>query len=184
VARPVDYWWRAALEDAPISCTAYGVGCALARAMGTRDGVAWLSRQTIADRAHVHLRTAERAVTELERAGLLTVHRAGGDPSKTNRYTACVPGVTGGAVPLEGWHSAAGNGAATGGTQSKTGGTAPPELRRAVRSRSAHATAPAHAREGDAGYSDPANADAARQAAAEFRQRVGAGRPAAKGTGS
>jgi hypothetical protein len=63
--------------------TAKNIGVAISIHMNGNDRQAWPSHATLARMCSVEKRTSERAVQELERAGLLRVSRV---PNRSNRY--------------------------------------------------------------------------------------------------
>jgi len=81
--------WRDVVRDSPLDSTAKGVAYALTTWMDRR-GHAFPGRATLAAGAGYRVRTIDRAIPRLEKAGLLRVVRNGGR-SKTNYYIALLP---------------------------------------------------------------------------------------------
>jgi len=81
--------WRDVIRDSSLDSTAKGVGYALTTWMDWR-GHAFPSRKTLAAGAGYNVRTIDRAVPRLEKAGLLRVVRNGGR-SRANYYIALLP---------------------------------------------------------------------------------------------
>jgi hypothetical protein len=80
--------WRIAVCESSLDATARLVALVLDTFMnGT--GFAWPSRVSVADRAGLDVRTVDKAIARLERAGLLVVHRSRG--RNANRYHAALP---------------------------------------------------------------------------------------------
>ena len=81
--------WRDVVRDSSLDSTAKGVAYALTTWMDWR-GHAFPGRATLAAGAGYAVRTIDRAVPRLEKAGLLRVVRNGGR-SKANYYIALLP---------------------------------------------------------------------------------------------
>jgi hypothetical protein len=75
--------WVKQVLASDISPTAKNIGVAISIHMNGNDRQAWPSHATLARMCSVEKRTSERAVQELERAGLLRVSRV---PNRSNRY--------------------------------------------------------------------------------------------------
>ena len=91
--RPHEWTW--AIRDAPVDRTAKLVAWALGSRMnGT--GECWPSKAQLAADTGLDVRTVDRAVVRLERAGLVTVRRGNGR-GHPNRYRPGNPGVNPGA---------------------------------------------------------------------------------------
>jgi hypothetical protein len=81
--------WRDAVRDSSLDSTAKGVAFALTTWMDLR-GHAFPSRATLAAGAGYTVKTIDRAVPRLEKAGLLRVIRNSGR-SRVNYYIALLP---------------------------------------------------------------------------------------------
>ena len=96
MTRPRQLDWRITVCESGTSVTARLIGLVLDTFMDGQ-GFAWPSRATIAARARVDVSTVDRALRQLEAAGLLTVSRSRG--RRSNRYLAVFPdSCTGAAV--------------------------------------------------------------------------------------
>ena len=184
MARALVMFWREAVGQSGLPSMTKLVGLTLALRMDS-DGRAEVSRAVVADLASATTRAVEVGVRRLEVAGLLRVDRTVGGRGFVNRYQAVVPSLNGEQRSLfEAGKRRTGFAVPATETANETTGNGEGRSPVSRRSEDQRARTRARTPPDDAGYSDPANAEAARQAAAEFRARVGAGRPVAKGTGS
>lgn len=79
--------WRDAVADSDLSATEKGVAHAISTYMN-KSGYAYPGRETIARRSSFSIRTVDKAIKQIERAGFLKVTRVSGGNGKTNSYQA------------------------------------------------------------------------------------------------
>jgi hypothetical protein len=85
--------WRNEIRDSELDAKAKHVGLTLSTWMSS-DGVCYPSRPTQAEACGYSVRTIDRAIARLERAGLLVVSRGTGR-GNSNQYAAVLNSVTG-----------------------------------------------------------------------------------------
>ena len=96
-AKPRQAVWRDVVRDSALTWRGKVVGLVLSTYMN-KHGHAFPSRDTIAAGGSVGVRTVDRALAELEVAGLLSVRRSKG--RRANRYQAMLPAT---ASDVRGW---------------------------------------------------------------------------------
>lgn len=97
--------WRIAVRESELDRVAKLVALTLGIYMNRR-GIAWPSKQSLAEGTGYSIRTVDRAIIRLEQAGFLIVTRTAG--RRSNRYTSVIHNpVTGDGVKLSTTPSAA-----------------------------------------------------------------------------